>query len=79
MLCMSSECEAPGYLGCCLRGFHLMISDVDLANAPPPGETHEPLTMPRSVCVAALVLIPVLRIALSGQIPGLGLRGLGAR
>lgn len=35
--------------------------------------------MPRSACVAALVLIPVLRIALSGLIPGLGLRGLGAR
>jgi len=50
-----------------------------LLNAPPPGETHEPLTMPRSACVAALVLIPVLRIALSGLIPGVGLRGLGAR
>ena len=35
--------------------------------------------MPRSACVAALVLIPVLRIALSGLIPGLGAAWAGGQ
>ena len=35
MLCMSSECAAPGYLGCYLKGFHFIINDVVLQRITP--------------------------------------------